>query len=186
MRSTEILRHRYGRIHVEFGRELTLGDVREDLGLPRDEEDLSPSKRRSVVTRLANRAMDEINRVTAVTPGALTALALLSDRRRSIAHEELLMRCQKLLRVLTRWARGSRRVRRAMACCAPRRCAKPPDFVDAELIEVHAGCDDFVSVERRELRSATEFAYRVPEEKRIELDTSKNHIGALLRRARPW
>ena len=45
----------------------------------------------------ANRAMDEINHITAVTPGALTALALLSDRRRSITHEELVERCQKLV-----------------------------------------------------------------------------------------
>ena len=47
------------------------------------------------MTRLGNRVMDEINRVTAVTPGALTALALLSDRRRSVAHEELVERCEQ-------------------------------------------------------------------------------------------
>ena len=39
----------------------------------------TPSQRRALVTRLGNRVMDEINRVTAVTPGSLTALALLSQ-----------------------------------------------------------------------------------------------------------
>jgi glycerol-3-phosphate O-acyltransferase len=177
LKTTEVLRHRYGRIHVEFGRELTLGDVREDLELPRDEDELSPAKRRSVVTRLANRAMDEINRVTSVTPGALTALALLSDRRRSIAHEELLMRCQKLLRVLT--SMGARITPRTalhgvLRPEAVREAAQM--FVDAELLEVHAGGDDLVSVERRELPIGDAVRYRVPESKRIELDTSKNAI----------
>jgi glycerol-3-phosphate O-acyltransferase len=178
LRTTEVLRHRYGRIHVEFGRELTLDDVREDLGIPPgDEDQLTPNKRRSVVTRLANRAMDEINRVTAVTPGALTALALLSDRRRSIAHEELLMRCQKLLRVLiTTGARITPRtaLHGVLRPEAVREAAQM--FVDAELIEVHDGGGELVSVERRELPIGEGARYRVPERKRIELDTSKNHI----------
>ena len=83
-KSTEVLRHRYGRIDVQFGHAITLGDMRRELKLDPHAE-LTPPKRRSVVTRLANRAMDEINRVTAVTPGALTAIALLTDRRRAEA-----------------------------------------------------------------------------------------------------
>ena len=72
--------------------------------------------------------MDEINRVTAVTPGALTALALLSDRRRGIAHEELVERCRKAAGACCcawarasrpRWSRGNGEQR-----CAPRRSAK--------------------------------------------------------------
>lgn len=177
LRTTEVLRHRYGRIHVEVGRELTLGDVRDDLDIPRDENELSPSKRRAVITRLANRAMDEINRVTAVTPGALTALALLSDRRRSIAHEELLMRCQKLLRVLIATeARITPRtaLHGVLRPEAVREAAQM--FVDAELIEVHDGGDGSIPIDRREVPVGDGMRYRVPERKRIELDTSKNHI----------
>src|SRR5688572_26175467 len=70
---------RYGRINLQFGQILTLDHIRSDLGLP--EGPLTPAKQRAVVTRLGNRVMDEINHVTAVTPGALTALALLSYHR---------------------------------------------------------------------------------------------------------
>ena len=52
------------------------------------------------MTRLGNRVMDEINRVTAVTPGALTALVLLTHSRRGIPHEELVDRARRLLSVL--------------------------------------------------------------------------------------
>ena len=82
---TEVLRHRYGRINLQIGQVLTLSDLREDLGLPADLA-LSPAKRRALVTRLGNRVMDEINRVTAVTPGALTALVLLTHTRRGLPH----------------------------------------------------------------------------------------------------
>src|SRR6185503_8856866 len=87
-KTTEVLRHRYGRIDVQFGQAMTLKDMRRELRFD-EQVELSPPKRRAVVTRLANRAMDEINRVTAVTPGALTALALLTDRRRSISFVDL-------------------------------------------------------------------------------------------------
>jgi glycerol-3-phosphate O-acyltransferase len=175
LRSTEVLRHRYGRIHVEFGRELTLQEIGEDAGVVLDE--LTPPKRRALVTRLANRTMDEINRVTAVTPGALTALALLSDRRRSIAHEELLVRCQKLLRVLL--AAGARITPRTalhgvLRPEAIREAAQM--FVDAQLLEVHDASGGIVMVERRELPAGDGIRYRVPEDKRLELDTAKNHI----------
>jgi glycerol-3-phosphate O-acyltransferase len=93
--SANILRSRYGRMNLQFGQVLTLDHIRADLALPPGT--LSPAKQRAVVTRLGNRVMDEINRVTSVTPGALTALALLSYHRRGQPHEKLLVRCERLL-----------------------------------------------------------------------------------------
>jgi glycerol-3-phosphate O-acyltransferase len=187
-KTTEVLRHRYGRIDVQFGQALTLADIRRELHIPVS-GDLSAPKRRAVVTRLANRTMDEINSVIAVTPGALTALALLSDRRRSIAHEELVERCRKLVRVLS--AMGAR-VTPQTAFLPPvektdRRTPEPllraeaiheavQMFVEAELLESFRPGDSMVPVERRERHSGDGLVYRVPERKRIELDSSKNHI----------
>ncbi|HWP04187.1 MAG TPA: 1-acyl-sn-glycerol-3-phosphate acyltransferase, partial [Polyangiaceae bacterium] len=85
--SRDLLRHRYGRISMQVGQILTLAEIAEELGARRDVP-LTPAKRRAVVTRLGNRVMDEINRVTAITPGALTALALLSHEQRGIGHTE--------------------------------------------------------------------------------------------------
>jgi glycerol-3-phosphate O-acyltransferase len=49
-------------------------------------------------------------------------------------------------------------------------------FVEAELLESFRPGDSMVPVERRERHSGDGLVYRVPERKRIELDSSKNHI----------
>jgi glycerol-3-phosphate O-acyltransferase len=177
LRSTEVLRHRYGRVDVQFGQGLTLDDIRRDLRVP-DGLELSPAKRRALVTRLANRTMDEINRVTAITPGALTALALLSDRRRSISHSQLLERCQRLLGALR--AMGAR-VLPLIATGGVLRPAAIREaiqlFGEAELVETHrAGIAEQHAEERKDAPQNDETMYRVPERKRLQLDTSKNHI----------
>ncbi|HMI93435.1 MAG TPA: 1-acyl-sn-glycerol-3-phosphate acyltransferase, partial [Polyangiales bacterium] len=176
LRSTEVLRHRYGRIDVQFGQALTLEEIRRDLKVP-EGLDLTPAKRRNLVTRLANRTMDEINRVTAITPGALTALALLSDRRRSISHGQLLERCQRLLAAL----RGmGARVLPLIATGGVLRPAAIREaiqlFEEAELVETHRAGIAEHGEERRDTTQNDETMYRVPERKRLELDTTKNHI----------
>ncbi|MDH5671750.1 MAG: 1-acyl-sn-glycerol-3-phosphate acyltransferase [Myxococcales bacterium] len=176
LKSTEVLRHRYGRINLQFGSALTLSGMRDELGIGKDAE-LTPPRRRAVVTRLANRTMDEINRVTAVTPGALTALALLSDRRRGVSHEELMVRCQRLLgvlcsmgaRVTPRVARDSRLREEAISEVAQM-------FIDGDLLEAHESDDGARAFERRALRTGAGVIYSVPDRKRVELDTAKNHI----------
>ena len=44
--------------------------------------------------------MNEINRVTAVTPGALVATALLTHEQRGLGHEDLLRACHRLAKIL--------------------------------------------------------------------------------------
>lgn len=176
LKTTEILRHRYGRINVQFGKAMTLSEIKADLSIAEDVE-LTAAKRRAAVTRLGNRTMDEINRVTAVTPGALTALALLSDRRRSVGHEDLLLRCQKLLRVLIAMNARITPLTATAGVLRPEAIREVLQmFVEAELLESHRPGDSTVPVERRELGAGHGRVYRIPERKRLELDTSKNHI----------
>jgi glycerol-3-phosphate O-acyltransferase len=176
VRSAGMLRNRYGRINMQFGRPLSVDDMCQELGLPRSAL-TAPAKRRAVLTRLGNRAIDEINRVTAVTPGALVSLVLLSDERRSISHEELVFRCQRLLRVL----------RDCQARIAPQIAVDgvlneeavtqaAQMFMDAELLETHHPGDFPSDHDRRLSRPGIGSMYRVPERKRIELDVSKNQI----------
>jgi len=120
--------------------------------------------------------MDEINRVTAVTPGALTALAILSGRSRSVAHEELIVRCEQFVRVLhsmgaritPRTAYGAQlreeSIREAVSM-----------FVEADMLEVHIPGEHDPGHKRGE-NIGPGALYRVPERKRVQLDTSKNHI----------
>jgi glycerol-3-phosphate O-acyltransferase len=170
-KSTEVLRHKYGRISVQIGQSLSLRDLRREVGLA-DDAEASPPKRRAIVIRLANRTMDEINRVTAVTPGALTALALLSDRTRLLPHEEMIVRCARLLDALR--AMGARVTTRTASRAgvlreeAIREAAQM--FLDAELLEAH-GAEG-----ARAEKAGPGVAYRIPDRKRLELETSKNHI----------
>jgi glycerol-3-phosphate O-acyltransferase len=176
LKSTGVLRNRYGRINIQFGHQLTIDGIASELGLSRAAI-ASPAKRRALMTRLANRSMDEINRVTAVTPGSLAALALLSDERRSVSHEELLYRCQRLLRVLI--AMDARVTPRTAVNGELRDEAIQEAiqmFIDAELLETHRPGDFPADQERRLSRPGIGSLYRVPERKRIELDVTKNII----------
>ncbi len=177
LKSTEVLRHRYGRINVQFGQHLTIKRMSDELGYA-DGALHSPPKRRAVVNRLANRSMDEINRVTAVTPGSLTALALLSDERRGTSHEELVLRCERLLSVLR--SAGARITPRTVDGDTLREEAvyeAVQMFVEGEMLETHSPNEPVVDRDRdreRRVEPGSGCLYRVPERKRIELDVSKN------------
>jgi glycerol-3-phosphate O-acyltransferase len=176
LKSSEVLRHRYGRINMQVGQILTLAEIAGELGV--DVTQLTPPKRRSLVTRLGNRVMDEINRVTAMTPGALTALVLLSHNQRGLPHAELVTRASRLLDV----ARSlGARTSPALATESGRLRAESLReavqlFIDAGLVEWRAP-DRLPASDGRPLSAAGYDAiYSVVESKRLILDTSKNII----------
>lgn len=181
LRSGRVLKHRYGRINLQFGEPLTLAQLRHELDIP-TAEPLKPAKRRALVSRLAHRVMDEINAVTAVTPGALTALALLSHPNRGLSHEDVVARTRRLLSLLNR-----SRARLTVATATPSGTLRPDAirealqlFADAELVEIHHTVGEPATGTRRRSRnqkiaSAGAF-YTVPDGKRLALDTSKNII----------
>jgi glycerol-3-phosphate O-acyltransferase len=176
LKTTEVLRHRYGRINLQFGQILTLDEIREELGL-QNEQSLTPAKRRALVTRLGNRVMDEINRVAAVTPGALTALALLSHDKRGILHEELVERASRLLAVLDRLgARISPAIATASGALHPEAVREAIQmFVDAEMVEAHLPGEP-EATRKRKVRAGEGVIYTTMQGKRLTLDTSKNFI----------
>ncbi|MBX3229987.1 MAG: 1-acyl-sn-glycerol-3-phosphate acyltransferase [Labilithrix sp.] len=96
---------RYGRLNVQFGELVTIDGVITELG-GSGVQALTPARRRALVTRLAYRVMNEINRVTAVTPSALVAAALLTHGRRGITHEDLVASCERFVAILK--AEGAR------------------------------------------------------------------------------
>ncbi len=176
IKSRKILRHRYGRINMQVGQVLTFNDLRAELDIPADAA-LSPAKRRAVVTRLGNRVMDEINRVTAVTPGSLTALTLLSHRQRGLQHEDLVTRAGRLLDLLE-----SLGVRKSPALRTPSGALRPESireaaqmFADTELLEIHVPGSGAEAMRSKRDAGPGAF-YVVVQNKRLALDTSKNII----------
>ena len=176
LKSRDLLRHRYGRISMQVGQVLTLEEISRELGVPADAP-LTPAKRRAVVMKLGNRVMDEINRVTAVTPGSLTALVLLTHRQRGLAHEELLLRAERLLCMLTRLgARSSPALRTEEGRLRQDSIREAVQmFADTELVEIHVPAPGAES-RKRGSTAGPGSHYVVDEAKRISLDTSKNVI----------
>lgn len=167
--ASDVLRHRYGRINLQFGTIMTLDDIGADLGITK-EDMRRPAKRRAVVTRLGNRVMDEINRVTSVTPGALTAMALLSEDHRSVKESSVVEICRRLLLVLERL--GARVSSAMLGAGGDLRHGSIREslqmFVEAQLLDA----SDVAS----ESGTPVEPTYSIVESKRIQLDTSKNII----------
>lgn len=161
----EVLRHRYGRINLQFGSIMTLEDIAGELGIAPQEMG-RPAKRRAVVTRLANRVMDEINRVTAVTPGALTAMALLSVPEKDVSERDVLEIAEVLLGYLLQLgARVSSAMltsRNELRSQSIREALQM--FVDAQLVE------------RVDPADGKSTRYTLLDGKRLQLDTSKNII----------
>jgi len=175
MRTMELLLGRYGRLSVQFGKPQSLHDVLRELDARSKPEDLTtmtPGRRRAVITRLAYRVMNEINAVTAVTPGSLVATALLAHDRRGLPHADLVAACERLARTLRRSdarfspsladrTRGEQASDGRLVRAAALREAVDL-FVRAEHVQAHRIGDDTI--------------YVVPPEARMSLDLAKNVI----------
>jgi len=179
LKTPAVLRHKYGRINLQIGQVLSLDEVCAELDVDVGNR-ITPAKRRALVTRIGNRAMDEINRVTAVTPGSLTALALLNDHpRRSISHTDLYTRCNLLLGVLRRLgARITPATARGDDPLRPEALREAVQmFMDADMVAINY--DQVDSWHRRlwdRPRADVRASYYVPDASRLALDTSKNMI----------
>ncbi len=171
------MRHRYGRISLQVGKSLNLKAVADELRIPLDGTELTPKQSRMLVTHLGNAAIDEIGRSMAVSPGALTALALLSHHRRGIEHPKLLDLCERLHETLcTRIG-----ARPTPALATPDGVLRRESireavqmFADAELVAVHSSTSR--PGDKLKARAGHDAIYSVVSERRIELDTSKNII----------
>ncbi len=183
LKSAELIAERYGRLNVQVGELLTLEQVLGELDPGAGAEELAkmtPARRRAVVTRLAYRVMNEINRVTAVTPSALVATALLTHGRRGLAHADLLGACERLARTLRRFGArfspslegsgpGDIRTEALAEACDL--------FARAGHLEVHHPGQPYAKAKKgARARAGGEALYIVPDGARLSLDLSKNLV----------
>lgn len=172
IRTSSVLKSRYGRLYVQFGEVIPFDDVlgealkeageRKNAVLDRDE--LDPKGRRTMVQRLAHRVTYEINRVTVATPAAIVASALLAHPRRGITHTELRAAAGRFVACLARFdapiapqvlgpdgAVREDTLREAMAL-----------FLDSRVVLQHGSGDEAI--------------YKVLEERRLALEYYKNNL----------
>jgi glycerol-3-phosphate O-acyltransferase len=177
----EALLERYGRVNVQFGRVIDLASFRADIGI--ESGTLTPAKRRSLVMKLAQGVMSEINRVTAVTAGSLVATALLDMEGRGLGHIDLVARCSRLLHTAMR--SGARPARTLTIAGSDGPVLREASIREATLLFIRSGLvkqhvpDDTLerTPSRRErLYAGQDVVYTVPDESRARLDLAKNSI----------
>lgn len=170
LKSAEVMVGHYGRLNVQFGRPLSLGQILAEIdphASPSSLPTMPPARRRALITRLGFRAMNEINAATAATPGALVATALLVHEGRGMPYDELVTTCERLARTLrSQGARFSPSLAGPPGTQAPIRAAALREAAD---LFVRAG-----NVKTR--RVGTDTIYIVPDDKRISIDLAKNGI----------
>jgi glycerol-3-phosphate O-acyltransferase len=119
--------------------------------------------------------MDEINRVTAITPGALTALVLLSHEQRGISHDEFIARAERLYvlarRLGARTSSGLGTHEGSLRADALSSALEM--FVAAKLVEVSRPEQ---APGNRRAAVGQQAVYLTVDSKRLGLDTSKNAI----------
>jgi glycerol-3-phosphate O-acyltransferase len=173
-----VLSQKYGRANVQFGQVLELADLRARLGISGDV--VVPAKRRALVTKLAHQVMSEINRVTAVTPGSLVAMALLCNRRRGLPHADLVDQCARLSALLRRLG-----ARETPSLTRPDGTMREQAIRDAVAVYVRGGLvrqhvpGDTLTGKakpRRGVYLGDDVIYTVPDDQRLMLDISKNII----------
>ena len=87
IKSTKVLRKRYGRVYINVGEPIVMKDYLEAQEKPIDEMTLD--ERQSLYRKIGYDTVLEINKVSVVTPFSLVASGLLSHDRRGISYDEL-------------------------------------------------------------------------------------------------
>ena len=165
LRTTGVLRSRYGRVHLQFGKALSLREVAAEAGLPQSNEARFDGAWRAFVARLGYRILHDIAQVCSVTATAMVAAILLGHPGRGVAQGLLLQRSFHLIAFLV-----ERRARLSEAL------QHPDTRVSAILEAVQKLVDEGTVAIDRAGASDMEPIYRVPDGKRFQLDFHKNAI----------
>ncbi|MEE8408787.1 MAG: 1-acyl-sn-glycerol-3-phosphate acyltransferase [Myxococcota bacterium] len=165
LRTTRVLRSRYGRVHVQFGEPLSLAAHASAAGLPQSAVPEHDDDWRAETERLGYRILHRIAMVSTVTPTSVVATALLGHPGRGIARSALIARSHDIAEFLhTATARLS----------APLFDLDSREAAVLEAVQrlVEEGS---VSVDRPG-RSDAEPIYHVPDDRRVGLDFYKNSV----------
>jgi glycerol-3-phosphate O-acyltransferase len=98
LKAKRILKNRYGKVHLNFGRPLALNDILAEQRLTG--ADLSSKQLNDLCRDIGARVMNAIDRQTVVTPQSLVAGALLSGGREIVSRKELAFRCEVSMNLL--------------------------------------------------------------------------------------
>ncbi|MBI5507492.1 MAG: 1-acyl-sn-glycerol-3-phosphate acyltransferase [Deltaproteobacteria bacterium] len=165
LKTTSVLRSRYGRVYVQFGHALSLAELAQKEGLSRSAEPAVDEAWRVGVKRLGYRILHRVATISSVTPTAVAAAVLLGHPGRGLTQRALVDRVHQLVEYLD-----------AAAARLTEVIADPETRVEAVLEAILRLAEEGAVVVDRPGRGDAEPIYRVVEERRITLDFYKNSL----------
>ena len=165
LRTTRVLRSRYGRVQLQFGEPLSLAQLATQKGLAQSDDPAHDGPWRREVERLGYRILHQVAMVCSATPTAVVSTALLGHPGRGMAQGMLLERVNGIVEFLE-----------GAAARLAHSLAHPDMRVSAVLEAVQKLVDEGVVTLDRAGRSDMEPIYRVSDETRVILDFHKNAV----------
>lgn len=163
LRTTGVLRSRYGRLHLQFGEPLSMREFAEKSHLAQSPDETHDDSWRQGVQRLGFDILHRISKACTVTPTTIAATVLLNHHGRGISQSSLTEQSQWMLEFLDE---------EAARFSSPLQHQATREAAVLEAVEKLVD-DGTVSVERPG-RGDAEPIYYVSEDHRVELDFPKN------------
>jgi len=165
IRSSGVLRKRYGRVYVNIGETIFLQSYLASLEKPLD--DMTIPERQSLYRKIGYEIVGEINKVSVVTPFSLIAAGLLCHYRRGMSHDDLMDIIDELYDYL------SYRSVKFSSTFSNREKA----VADALALFESSGLISKMGVEEEdEEEDVEEIVYSLDDNKRLNLEYYKNNI----------
>ena len=187
VKSSTVLRSRYGRVYVSFEEPIRLSEYLRERGIE-DLQQIDRGRSRDVTRRLAFHVMRQIQEATTVAPSALLAAALMGHSRRGVSSAMLAELIGFLLWLLeNRGTRLSRSIAHRLR--EAREEIRKADAEDARAGQQARGAavqpliTEAQQLLRRQIQAVEcdgETIFAVPEKARIELDYHRNTMLAIL------
>jgi glycerol-3-phosphate O-acyltransferase len=165
IRSSGVLRKRYGRVYVNIGETIFLKSYL--ASLEKSFDDMTLPERQSLYRKIGYEIVGEINKVSVVTPFSLIAAGLLCHYRRGMSHDDLMDIIDELYDYL------SYRNVKFSSTFSNREKA----VADALALSESSGLISKMGVEEEdEEEDVEEIVYSLDDNKRLNLEYYKNNI----------
>ncbi len=164
IKSSSILRKRYGRVYVNIGEPIIMKDYLETGEKQIDQ--MSLEERQSLYRKIGYEIVLEINKVSVVTPFSMVASGLLSHDRRGISHEDLTDVLNEFYEYLF-----TKKVKFAATFAHQGKA-----IADALNIFAQSGIISKIEAEEDEVEEMQEVVYSLEDDKRLNLEYYKNNI----------
>jgi glycerol-3-phosphate O-acyltransferase len=165
LKTTKVLRSRYGRLHVQFGEPLSLNEFINSYNVSAEFKPENEEVWRGYIERLGYKILSETAKVTTVTPTSVVATALLGHQGRGMSHDNFLQQALEIVLFLE--DNGAR-------LSPPLHYAQTREAALTEAIKT-LNKEELVIIEQVG-RDDKNPIYRIPDEKRLRLDYYKNGV----------